>query len=432
MKNKPIIGIDPDSTNIVCCLIESNNQTIQLKTFFTAEKGLQQFIKWVKNHNNILIAIEGAGGQSTPLENKLKENLLPYFSILAYRIAKYRKAVLGENKNNCTDAETVARFACTMDQQGQLDAFKNEYETDIELQQLTRDFEYVTKAYTRELNILWKYLKYLSNDLYLTLQGKNPDSTISYNILKKKGILQLLSAKPDISEWQFMGFDEFINTMGGRNYRGRKKWYEQLQILSKNSSNSSASLRLSIQLCAQRLLQLYKHRIILIKELEAMSKTKKETKHLLKIRGIGIISATTIIAEIRDIDRFKNNNKLASYSGIGLVENKTGDNQNMKSRIIYNHRLKDAFMQGALAYIRYNPDSHLTAYHKFLLKKGMKKLRAQRRVARAFIRKIFRELKNFKEEEIKNVIKPKKASDMAIGYTPIESNIPPATSTYII
>ncbi len=105
----------------------------------------------------------------------------------------------------------------------------------------------------------------------------------------------------------------------------------------------------------------------------------------------------------------------------------------MRNSILYNHRLKGAFMQGALTFIVHNPDSHLTGYYKSLLKKGMKKIRALRRVARALIRKIFRELKELKIKEEQSNIKPKRASDMAIGYkNPIESYIPPATNTYIM
>ncbi len=433
LNNMKIIGIDPDSKDIVCCLIQPNSDLIVLKTFITTKNGLQKFINWVKLFEDVLIAIEGENGQSTPLEKILKDNSISYYSIPAYRIAKFRKAVLGENKNNCNDAETVARFACTMEQQGKLKDFQIEYEADEELQRLTRDHEYISKACTGELNNLWKHLKNISNDLYLALQGRNPNSSISYKILSKKGILRLFGAKPDISEWRSLKYEEFIIIMGGRNYRGRKTLITQLQMLSQDFKPYPFSLCLSIQLCAQRIIQLQEHQDAIKNELEKISEKKKEIQHLMKIKGIGIITATTMIAEIRDIDRFKSNHKLASYAGIGLVENKTGDNENMRNSVLYNHRLKGAFMQGALTFIIHNPDSHLTGYYKSLLRKGMKKIRALRRVARALIRKIFRELKEFKIKEEQSNIKSKRASDMAIGYNnPIESNIPPATNTYIM
>jgi transposase len=58
-----------------------------------------------------LLAIEGSGGYSRPLERALRSADIPFYSIDPYRIIRYRQAMLGQHKNNQKDALTVALFA---------------------------------------------------------------------------------------------------------------------------------------------------------------------------------------------------------------------------------------------------------------------------------------------------------------------------------
>src|SRR5208283_4348484 len=58
----------------------------------------------------------------------------------------------------------------------------------------------------------------------------------------------------------------------------------------------------------------------------------------------------------------------------------------------FNRRLKDAFMTAGKNVVYFNPDSHLAGYHRNLIKAGMPKLGATKRVARALVRVIYRRL----------------------------------------
>jgi transposase len=70
-----------------------------------------------------LIAIEGSGGQSRPIEKLLREAGLIFYSFKPADTDKFRKAVLGQNKNNQRDAESVARYALALQAQGKLDRY---------------------------------------------------------------------------------------------------------------------------------------------------------------------------------------------------------------------------------------------------------------------------------------------------------------------
>lgn len=117
---------------------------------------------------------------------------------VASAVAKYRKAVLKQNKNNKKDAEATARYAMALEAQGKLDGLKRVWMADEELRGLTRMHEQKTKDATRELNRLWKLIRTASVDLYLALGGRHPDIDIGENILKNMQIMELLVIKSDI------------------------------------------------------------------------------------------------------------------------------------------------------------------------------------------------------------------------------------------
>jgi hypothetical protein len=126
--------------------------------------------------------------------------------------------------------------------------------------------------------------------------------------------------------------------------------------------------------------------------LELLTADNAAVQVLKQMRGIGTRTAATMIAEIIDIRRFAREDSLACYSGLGMKEHSTGNSLRMVPTQLFNHRLKDVFMTAARNFVLYNPDSHLAGYHRNLVKRGMSSLEATRRVARALVRVIYREL----------------------------------------
>jgi hypothetical protein len=110
------------------------------------------------------------------------------------------------------------------------------------------------------------------------------------------------------------------------------------------------------------------------------------------VRQLMTITASGMIAEIIDIRRFPSEDNLASYSGLGKVEYNTGDRERMRAARKYNRRLKDLFMTAAMNAVHFDPNSHLAGYHRNLVKRGMEPTEARKRVARALVRVIYREL----------------------------------------
>ncbi len=153
-----------------------------------------------------------------------------------------------------------------------------------------------------------------------------------------------------------------------------------------------------IQVSASTALALKQAQKSIHNQLSRESKNNPAAAKLMSYRGIGSINSAQIVAEVVDIDRFPTNNHLASYSGLARTEHKAGENDNERPSQLYNHRLKNAFFTAARNITVWNPALHLNGYYGHLCAKGMKHTEAYRRVARALVRRLYRDLKEVKRQ----------------------------------
>ena len=338
MRLRSAIGIDPEAKGIQCCLVGTGEERPRMKGFLVTQEGMKAFIRWVKKEGDVIIAVEGSNGQSRPIEQALRAAEVVFYSFKPSDVAKFRKAVLGQNKNNDKDAESVARYAMALEAQGKLNGHKRVWFPDAELQGLTRSDEQKTTQLTAEVNRLWKLLRMASPDLYLTLGGNNPETEIEENVLQSQGILALLAEKPDIFEWKTLSGTEFLEAMGGRLYNGRQKLIRELQKVAKTFRPIPPSLSLMIENSVTQILLLKKQLKRILTMLEQITKENEAVGILRGYRGIGTRTASTLIGEIINIRRFVSNDHLAGYAGLGMRDNSTGERSNMVHSSLFNHQ----------------------------------------------------------------------------------------------
>ena len=387
-----VIGIDPDSKGLQCALIKPSEPQPHQKAFLATEKGMKSFIRWVKTQDNVIVAIEGSNGLSLPIEKALRASGTVFYSFKPSDVEKFRKAVLGQNKNNKLDAESTARYALALESQGMLDNWRRVWQTDEQLQGLTRSYAQKVKESTREKNRLWKLLRVASVDLYLAFGGEHPEVKISENVMQNESILRLLAEKPDIYEWKAFSETDFAVVMGGRNYAGRERTIKGIRNVSRSFRPVPAAICLMIKNSAAQIIMLGQQQSEVKKLIEKLTKDNEAVQTLTQYKGIGVLTGSALKAEIIDIRRFANNDKLASYAGLARREYKTGDNEREGANHFFNPRLKNAFMTAAMNFVIFNPDSHLTGYYNNLIKGGMKKIDARKRVARALVRVFYKAL----------------------------------------
>ena len=385
------IGIDPDSKGFICAYVRATSAPVKTRGYLVTEADLGKFVKWVRGERDVIVAIEGRNGLSRPLERTLREAGIIFYSFKPADTDKFRKAVLGQNKDNQKDAEGVARYAMALEAQGKLERYRRVWFVDVELQLLTRGYERKTQAMTAEVNRLWKLIRHASSELYLAFGGNHPEVELKENMLKNLGTLSLLAQRPDLGEWKELSDEELLAAMGG-NRNGRRELIQQLRKVAGKLPAVTPAMALMIQDSARTIQRLKREEDDIRKMLEELTQDSPEVQALKEKRGIGTITAATMVAEIIDIRRFSREDNLAGYIGLGMREYSTGDTTRMITSQLFNHRLKDAFMTAARNYVHFNPGSHLAGYYRNLVKAGMTPLEATKRVARALVRVIFREL----------------------------------------
>ena len=386
------VGIDPDASGFVCALVGGQTERPIRRRFSVSTADLEKFLRWLREESPAVVAIEGIHGQSGPIEKALREAGVVFYSFKPADTDKYRKAVLGENKNNERDAEGVARFALSLREQGRLERWRRVWEPDMDLRVISRRHESVGKQLTGEANRLWKLLRQAAPDLYLTLGGKLEGVDCPPRLLRNEGILTLLGRKPQLGEWKELSEDELMEGMGGREYKGRRAFVRQLRSIAPSFPALSDSMTFVIRSSAMQVQRFKGEQTELQGMLEDLGRDRAAVLDLLQRTGIGTITATGMIAEMIDVRRFPAEDNLASYSGLGRVEHSTGDRESSKSARKYNRRLKDLFMTAAMNVVRCDPNSHLAGYHRNLLKRGMEPTEAIKRVARALVRVIYRQI----------------------------------------
>ena len=388
-----VLGIDPDAGGFECALVESGIERPRCRRYSVSARGLEEFVRWAQTEGPQIVAVEGIHGQSEPIEKALRKAGVVCYSLVARRVEKYRKAVLGENKNNQRDAEAVAAYALSLKEQGRLERWRGVWEPDEELRLLTRRHDSAGKQINGETNRLWKLLRAASGDLYLALGGGGQEAEGAPGMLENKGILRLLATEPQIGRWKELSEDALMAAMGGGEYRGRRQLLQGLRPAMGTVKRLSESMQAVIRGIAGHLVGLRQEQGQIESLLGRLGEDRPAVLALDRRPGIGGLTACKIAAEIIDIRRFPSESNLASYSGLGRVEFKTGNQERERAACGYNRRLKDALMTAARNVVRFDPDSHLAGYDRWLLRRGMEPQEATKRVARALVRVIYRELK---------------------------------------
>ena len=364
------IGIDPDSAGAVCVLVDTTLSRVLVREYSITGDALGQFVRWIKEQADTVVALEGRNGHGRPFERALLGAGVPFYSFTAYEVAKFRSAVLGQNKNNERDAEAVARYALALESQNRLELSRRVWVVDEELQTVTRLYSQKRAEFTRETNRLWKALRKASGDLYLAFRGSHPEFPFAQSLLKLKSVVQLLAVSPDVSSWHLVPRQELMRLAGGPR-RGRELLLDALQRLSAKLPSFSTTTQLLIQSSAAVMMVLQATLEKLEKQMQELSAENESIQYLCGHRGIAVLTAATMMAEIVDIRRFPTNNHLASYAGLARHEHKTGQSGTEIATALHNHRLKNAFFSAAKNITLHNPDSHLAAYYRSLLKRGM-------------------------------------------------------------
>lgn len=102
---------------------------------------------------------------------------------------------------------------------------------------------------------------------------------------------------------------------------------ERLVIASKNSIGIKEGLSFA-KMEINYLLEKYEGFLQQIEEIDnhvtELCSSLDETKKIVQIKGIGIVTASGIVAELGDIRKYKNSKQMIKMAGLSLIENSSG------------------------------------------------------------------------------------------------------------
>jgi len=155
----------------------------------------------------------------------------------------------------------------------------------------------------------------------------------------------------------------------------------------------------------------------LVKVIRAILETKKHVEERLKeigkededvqilrtFPGIDYITASTLLSEIGNIDRFTKESCLSGYSGVSPVLWQSGTSRTkFKRRKRYSRRLKGILYFISLSQMRINPESHTYYWRK--RKEGKTHWQAMNALSRQLIKIIYYMLKNREPYQRKQLV----------------------------
>ena len=107
--------------------------------------------------------------------------------------------------------------------------------------------------------------------------------------------------------------------------------------------------------------------------IESDNYVKEKVKKMCSIKGVGMITAATVIAETNGFNLIRNKNQLISYAGLDVVEKQSGTSVRGKTRISKkgNKYLRKCLFFPAFAAIKYHQPSK-ELYKRIVSKSGLK------------------------------------------------------------
>jgi transposase len=166
-------------------------------------------------------------------------------------------------------------------------------------------------------------------------------------------------------------------------------------IVENRASNEKNILGTSIVRRLDRLVLVEEQIVNISRDVETVGKESKEVAALLaSIHGCGMITASSIMAEVVTVKRFKSKDNLASYAGVSPREHSSGRKTRLHTNPFGNRRLNRALHTIALSQIACKGDPLGKEYYRKKQKEGKTKLWSLRCLKRQIAKKVFRVLMN--------------------------------------
>lgn len=332
---KCFVGLDVSSKKLDVCILSNDND---LGVLFSASLtndivGASEIKKKILELNEqyefkrIVIGMEATSIYSFhpsmffQKDDELKKLGVDVLVEQPNKIKKYREA-FEENKNDTIDAFYIADYF-------RVERFSVSYlkeEKYLALQHLTRTRLQLVEQLAQTKQHFIENIYYKCNTLSAELSSGDLNTSVY-----SPTIMNLMTDEYSLDELAYTPLEEFVNLiqkLGHGNFKSPEKLVKAIQSAIKNSYRLSRieqdSVNVILSLLAREIRGLEKIIKEIDKAISDMVEVIPEYQCLTSVPGIGKVFAAGIIAEIGQIERFKDHPQVAKYAGLNWKEKQSG------------------------------------------------------------------------------------------------------------
>ena len=387
-----LIGIDISKYKHDCFIATETGEIIHDTFSFTNnQQGFLEFLNVLQGLDPTQekrIGLEATGHYGRNLKVFLEKNSYTYMEFNPFLVKRFASAQsLRNTKTDKADSKLLSMILLSVEYK--VYPVKSYHIQDIK--SLTRHYKTLVKKRSKEIVNLTNILDYIFPEFKPFFNNQLSKTALF--------ILETYQTTEKISNMNRKSFEKLHNKSRGRFSYAR---FIKLKLLAKETIGSSSEV-LNIQLQSSlRVLKLIQDEVDIVHD-QLLELSKTIDSPVFSIRGIGPISALSIISEYNNFTSFSSPSAMLSYAGLEPSIIQSGTIEKQGSMVKHGSGyLRETLMNVAASFIMYNPKIY-EYYHK-KRNEGKHHRVALSHVTKKLVRIIFYLVKNdepFDEDKLK-------------------------------
>lgn len=317
-------GVDLAAESNVVVVISEKAERLDRFSFAHSRAGYDFFMQRIETlrqkhqASDVVVAMEPTNYFWKPLATYLEAKNMTYHLVNSYTVKKHREGdQLDRSKDDQRDAFEIADLSRT-GKFTETRLQKGEYE---DLRQLVTLYDQIQLSIRRERQILWG----LVGQVF-------PELLLEFKELSGVLIEALLASRTPAAAIRQMKEDKFLSLVRTA-YPGKRFSVKRLQSIYQQATTSIGvtegvyAIQLAIQMHLTRIQTSQQQLKAVIATMSSILAALPETKYLLSIPAMGIVSVTMILAEVGDPKRYQNGSQWIKLAGIQPAPNTSGKKQ---------------------------------------------------------------------------------------------------------
>ena len=362
-------------------------------TFNNSKDGFQLLLEVLKDlgdNDQIKIGFEATGHYTLNLKLFLESNGFTYMELNPNKVHRFIKTISSRNtKTDLTDSKYITRYLSQIEYIPYPVKFYHIYN----LRSLTRTYESLiherSLMITNITNCLDKifpeFKPFFKTDSNGKLKNPFPTSTVLY----------ILKNYPSVDKIKNMSIASY-NKMKGelRHTISYERFCTLKELASSTIGHTSDIFEYELSMYLEMYEFIDSKIQDIVSKIESEMNTHFGDSKTKTIRGIGLISAATIISEIGVISNYSNSGQILAFAGLDPGIKESGSSIHYKCRMVKHGspHLRYVIMNCIRPFIMHNPV--ISDYYHKKIKEGKHRLVAYSHVARKLIKLIFTLEKN--------------------------------------